>query len=399
MVGQTILASQPAGLRITFGCWRWISSPTPTVLNKALRTSSSCLLCLAFRCMPITKTPRGKFHRTVNGAAVPVLPSASLSSPAAPSAAVIPSASVSSTAAAQESQQSIGVIGSVNVEYDDDASSVEGELANAADATFPFHKCWPTFLDLSATVSAFASLTHAFTMCDNSRSRAPSMLPTAWLKRMFEGAKESIPVKYSGFLYCSHKCESSESGACSFKVPYKLNPSGSWQVLENAVWQHSHTVDPIVRQAQSASGIVHIFTTSDLCLEHKMAIFNFLESGLSVKLTRRKFREKFAGFEVRARCVKTLKEQFLREKYGGDRHQINELLKKIGEDCGGIGGTCHIEHSQTLELEQLYFQIPMLREVGRYFGRFSIIDTTHGTTMYDRQLATFNVCCFVMCLI
>jgi hypothetical protein len=32
-----------------------------------------------------------------------------------------------------------------------------------------------------------------------------------------------------------------------------------------------------------------------------------------------------------------------------------------------------------------------LREVGKFFGIFSIIDTTHNMTMYERQLATFNV--------
>ena len=49
MVGPAILASQPASLRITFGCWRWTCSPLPThrynspnSLNKALRTLSLC---------------------------------------------------------------------------------------------------------------------------------------------------------------------------------------------------------------------------------------------------------------------------------------------------------------------------------------------------------------------
>ena len=49
MVGPTILASQPAGLRITFGCWRWTCSHIPThrhnspnFLNKDLRTLSLC---------------------------------------------------------------------------------------------------------------------------------------------------------------------------------------------------------------------------------------------------------------------------------------------------------------------------------------------------------------------
>ncbi len=60
MVGPTILASQPAGLRITFGCWRWTCSPLPThrynspnSLNKVLRTLWCCLFCLPFCCFPL----------------------------------------------------------------------------------------------------------------------------------------------------------------------------------------------------------------------------------------------------------------------------------------------------------------------------------------------------------
>lgn len=60
MVGPAILASQPASLRITFGCWRWTCSHIPThrynspnSLNKALRTFWCCLFCLASCCFPL----------------------------------------------------------------------------------------------------------------------------------------------------------------------------------------------------------------------------------------------------------------------------------------------------------------------------------------------------------
>jgi hypothetical protein len=277
----------------------------------------------------------------------------------------------------------------VIVDCDDDESSVEAELQDAETSKFPYEKVWPTFPELLACVSAFASMTHAFTICDNSRRLFPSKLPTKWLRGLFRDANDSVAVKYSGYLYCSYKDENCQF--CCFKVPYKLTNTGNWQVLESAVWQHNHDVQPAIGDPRSFSGIVHLFLISDLTVEHRAAIFNYLDAGLSVKMVRRKFREKFPGYEVRARVVKTVKARFLQCRYGGDRHQINELLKKLSEECGAPGGTCHIEHSQTLELEQLYFQIPMLREVGQFFGSFSIIDTTHNTTMYDSELATFNV--------
>jgi hypothetical protein len=205
---------------------------------------------------------------------------------------------------------------------------------------------------------------------------------------LFANTGADKKVKYSGYLYCPHK---GESEVCSFRVPYKLNAAGNWTVLESAVWQHNHLVRPTARNLPSLSGIVHLFSVDELSVDHTASIFNYIDSGLTTKFVRRKFREKFPGYEVRARVIKTLKERFLREKYGGDRHQINELLQKIQADCGGLGGTCHIEHSQSLELEKLFFQIPLLREVGKFFGIFSIIDTTHNMTMYERQLATFNV--------
>jgi hypothetical protein len=44
-----------------------------------------------------------------------------------------------------------------------------------------------------------------------------------------------------------------------------------------------------------------------------------------------------------------------------------------------------------MELGELYFQMPILRSTGIFFGRFSVIDMTHNLTMYDRNQATFNV--------
>ena len=271
---------------------------------------------------------------------------------------------------------------------DDDASSVDEELQDSSTASFAYAKTFPTFQDLSSSVAAFAGITHSFTLGDNSRTRTASKLPTDWLRKMFVNTGADKTVKYSGYLYCPHKCDSE---VCPFKVPYKLNAAGNWTVLETAVWQHNHPVRPTARNLPSLSGIVHLFSVDDLSVDHTACIFNFIDAGLTTKFVRRKFREKFPGYEVRARVIKTLKERFLREKYGGDRHQINELLQKIQADCGGLGGTCHIEHSQSLELEKLFFQIPLLREVGKFFGIFSIIDTTHNMTMYERQLATFNV--------
>jgi hypothetical protein len=284
-------------------------------------------------------------------------------------------------------------------QHDDDASSVEEECQLPSTASFAYDKAFPTFGELSSSVAAFAGITHSFTPSDNSRTATRSLLPTQWLRTLFANIGDSKAVKYSGYLYCPHKCG---SGDCPFKVPYKLDVSGNWKVLPSAVWAHNHDVHPTAANLPSVSGIVHLFSVDDLSVPQSSSIVNYLDSGLSTKLIRRKFREKFSGYEVRARVVKTMRERFLREKYGGDRHQINELLKKLQEDCGGVGGTCLIEHSQELELERLFFQIPLLREVGKYFGIFSIIDTTHNMTMYDRQLATFNVSalfmyCFMYC--
>jgi hypothetical protein len=271
---------------------------------------------------------------------------------------------------------------------DDDDSSIEGDLQNSSTASFSYAKKFPTFQELSSCVAAFAGITHSFTLGDNSRTASVSRLPTEWLRQLFGNTNPDKKVKYSGYLYCPHK---SDSGLCPFKVPYKLNASGNWTVLESAVWQHNHDVHPTAPNLVSLSGITQLFSVEDLSVAHSASILSYLDAGLSVKMIRRKFRGKFPGYEVRARVVKSVKARFLHEKYGGDRHQINELLKKLQEDCGGVGGTCHIEHSQSLELEKLFFQLPMLREVGKFFGIFSIIDTTHNMTMYERQLATFNV--------
>ena len=281
------------------------------------------------------------------------------------------------------------------MDIDDDDSSVSSFDAGSEQVpTFAFAKTFVTVVDLSSTVAAFASKTHSFTLRDNGRTAKPSSLPTAWLRNLFKDQDPNIPVKFSGFLYCPHShVDASESKQmCTWKIPYKLDVHGVWHVIESGCcWEHSHAVNPKPQCVHSASGIVHLIALRDVSVEHRASIVNFLDAGLSIKVLRRKFREKYPGFELRARVAKTIKTQFLLEKYGCDRHQINELLQQLNTECGGPGGVCHIEHSQSMELERLYFQIPMLREVGRYFGKFSIIDATHNMTMYDRQLGTFNV--------
>jgi hypothetical protein len=44
-----------------------------------------------------------------------------------------------------------------------------------------------------------------------------------------------------------------------------------------------------------------------------------------------------------------------------------------------------------MEIAEVYFQMPLLRAVGAYFGTFSVIDTSHNMSMYERNMATFNV--------
>ena len=276
---------------------------------------------------------------------------------------------------------------------DDDASSVDSD-DDPLIATYSYDKAFSTIEELSSHVAAFASTTHAFTLCKNGRTAKPGNLPTTWLKNMFRSHDPNVPVMHSGFLYCPHTLvDASESKqSCTWRIPYKLNGNGCWHVLETAcVWDHNHAVSPDSLRVQSATGIIHLKVLDDVSVPHRAFVINYLGYGSSIKLLRRKFREKFPGYELRARVAKTIKTQYLRERYGCDRHQINELLQLLSKECGGMGGVCHIEHSQQLELERLYFQLPMLRAVGQFFGKFSIIDTTHNMTMYDRQLATFNV--------
>jgi hypothetical protein len=195
-------------------------------------------------------------------------------------------------------------------------------LQNSSTASFSYAKKFPTFQELSSCVAAFAGITHSFTLGDNSRTASVSRLPTEWLRQLFGNTNPDKKVKYSGYLYCPHK---SDSGLCPFKVPYKLNASGNWTVLESAVWQHNHDVHPTAPNLVSLSGITQLFSVEDLSVAHSASILSYLDAGLSVKMIRKKFRGKFPGYEVRARVVKSVKARFLHEKYGGDSHQINEL--------------------------------------------------------------------------
>jgi len=137
---------------------------------------------------------------------------------------------------------------------------------------------------------------------------------------------------------------------------------------------------------------VHLQTIDQLDQEQKALILQYLEAGLGIKRIRHLFRAKFLRFELRARVCKTVKTKFLARKFGADRHQIDKLLNKLRTECDpAAGGVCSITHFENMEINEIYFQLPLLRAVGQYFGKFSVIDMTHNTTMYARNQATFNV--------
>ncbi len=277
----------------------------------------------------------------------------------------------------------------VSVEEDDDASSVATDATDEhADQAFP-DKEFPTFDDLRASVSAFSNV-GVSQMGDNSRCLPSPSLPTSWLRRMFLDVQGSI--KYSGFLYC--KCKQSPSLDCSWRVNYKLMQSGQWAVNRgSSVWTHNHDLALLAgRSCPAPSGLVHLKVVNQLSIEHKAAIISFLDAGLTVKCIRFKFRAKFPGFELRARCCKTVKQGYLKDKYGADRHQMTKFLEQLKRDCNpDYGGVCDMSFYENMEVAEVYFQMPLLRAIGVHFGKFSVIDMSHGMTMYERNTATYNV--------
>ena len=168
---------------------------------------------------------------------------------------------------------------------------------------------------------------------------------------------------------------------CSWRVPYRLQQNGNWIVLKDkCCWDHNHDLSLSARPPPSASGLVHLRTVDQLNQDHKALILQYLEAGLAIKRIRHLFRARFQGFELRARVCKTVKTQFLQRKFGADRHQIDKLLQKLQTECNPLaGGVCSITHFENMEINEIYFQLPLLRAVGQYFGKFSVIDMTHNT--------------------
>ena len=268
-----------------------------------------------------------------------------------------------------------------------DASSVASD-DEPSPPVFP-DKEFASFEELRDSVAAFGGLVSS-QIGDNSRTASCTSLPTAWLRSMFSNAKGS--VRYSGFLYCKCKQQQcDESVVCTWKVPYRLEQNGRWKVC-NCNWIHNHDASMLSNLAPSATGLIHLRSVDDLTVEHKAYIISCLDCGISIKSIRFRFRGHFVGYELRARCAKVVKTQYLKEKYGADRHQITKFLEKLQADCNPqAGGVCEITYHENMELGELYFQMPILRSTGMFFGRFSVIDMTHNLTMYDRNQATFNV--------
>jgi hypothetical protein len=55
------------------------------------------------------------------------------------------------------------------------------------------------------------------------------------------------------------------------------------------------------------------------------------------------------------------------------------------------GGVCSITYEESMEIAEMYFQMPLLRKVGEFFGKFSVIDMSHNMSMYERHMGTYNV--------
>ena len=269
---------------------------------------------------------------------------------------------------------------------DDDASSIASNDDEPLVAqSFP-KKSFSNFEELRASVLSFARLAPS-QVADNSRSATKvDSFPTKWLRDMFPNVQGS--VKYSGFLYC--KCKHGHN--CNWKVHYKLLQNGFWAVQEHSVWEHNHEMDMLSGNVPAASGLVHLKNVSQLAVEHKAAIISYLDAGLTVKVIRFKFRAKFPGYELRARCCKTVKEGYLKDRYGADRHQMSLFMQQLQRDCNpAAGGVCAIAYEESMEVAEIYFQMPLLRKVGEYFGKFTVIDMSHNMSMYERHMGTFNV--------
>lgn len=279
-----------------------------------------------------------------------------------------------------------GSEGDERVDDASDASSVASNDDAPILETFPSSKEFPSFEDLRGSILSFARLAPA-QVGDNSRCATKvDSLPTKWLRDMFPSIQGS--VKYSGFLYC--RCNHALN--CDWKVHYKLQQNGTWIVSGTSVWTHNHQLEMLSTNLPAASGLVHLKSVQQLSVEHRSQIIAFLESGLTVKVTRFKFRAKFPGFELRARCCKSVKYAYLKDKYGADRHQMSLFLQQLQKDCDSqAGGVFTIAYAENMEIAELYYQMPLLRKVGEYFGKFSVIDMSHNMSMYERHMATFNV--------
>ena len=237
---------------------------------------------------------------------------------------------------------------------EDDASSIASDDTDPmVSESFP-KKSFVDFEELRASVLSFARLALS-QVGDNSRCASKvESLPTKWLRDMFPTIQGS--VKYSGFLYC--KCKHAHN--CDWKVHYKLQQNGFWVVLETSVWEHNHELDMLSGNFPAASGLVHLKNVSQLAVEHKTFILSLLVAGLTVKVIRFKFRAKFPGYELRARCCKTVKQSYLKDRYGADRHQMSKFMQQLQVDCNpAAGGVCSITYEESMEIAELYFQMPL----------------------------------------
>lgn len=215
-----------------------------------------------------------------------------------------------------------------------------------------------------------------------SRDRAPK-----WAKDALPDVQSFL---VSGTLYCYHQFNNDlpqqkwARTSCSVRVQYTWRKDMKYYItLLNAA--HNHVLaSPI---SYGTSGMTYIKDGAALSVDQCATIKTWLLGRMTTKCIRYNFRKQYPMCDVARRVVRKLRAAVCK---ADDPHAMDRLVQFLAA-CEQAGGVGRIGHTN-LRISSVIMQHPLMRKVGRCFGKVSTGDGTHNTSMYADSTLLIQAC-------
>ncbi len=202
-------------------------------------------------------------------------------------------------------------------------------------------------------------------------------------------------MKYSrrGYFFCSSKSHGLIKGAegC-FHLSYFWDARNRCFVFSSRASNLSHN-HQLSSQLTVVDGRVIVNMEYSLTPDEFHSIKDQSCCCVNVPQMRVNLEEYFPDRSLTSPMVYRMRDKFLKEKYGPNGHNLQDLFMK-GERIQSLGGSFFVVPSSTdFSIETIYCQTKLMGEYARIYGEdgFKMANGTHKVTKYDMTFVFWTV--------